>query len=443
MSIHEKTDTVTKSAYRAVDRNVLAVISLAYVVNCVDRANISFAHLRMDKTLHLTETDYGLAIGLFYTGYVLFQIPCAWLFERIGAARTFSRIMILWGLAGMAMALCTQKSHLFGLRFLLGAFEAGFSPLCIYFLRRWYQDRRLGRAISIQQIAGPLSGVLVGLISGDIMTRAEGLFGIAGWRWMFMIEAFPALLIGTWILFLLPNSPADASWLSSAQKSAFGNIALPPKPGTPVAGAARPQVRRWAVILFAFLGIVCGNDIFSFWLPRLIAEAHVGSLRMVGVLSSLPFAAAAVAMIVAGRLADRFSEHRVTLCLAACALGAACLLLLAIDTANIAVVLGCTTSGLASLYAAYVIFWTLPDRLLGAPGSATTYAAINTCGMIAGIICPIVAGRLLDATGSFVLPFCGTALLLICGGTGLLILGTSSSNDSGSTKVTDHDVQEI
>jgi len=426
MSIHPETDTVIKTACRAVDRHILSVLSLAYMVNCVDRANLTFASLRMSGPMHLNEADYGLCIGLFYTGYVLFEIPSAWLFKRWGAARTFSRIMILWGLTGMAMAMCTQKIHLMGLRFLLGVFEAGFSPLCLYFLGRWYQDRHLGRAISIQQIAGPLSGILAGVLSAEIMTRTDGVLGIAGWRWMFIVEASPAILMGIWIRFFLPDSPADAKWLSPEQKAALTGTATPGgagQPATPARAVSRPTVTQWALLLFIFLGIVCGNDIFSFWLPRLLAQAQVTSLRLIGVLASIPFAAAAGAMVVAGRIADRFSDRRTSLCMLACSAGALCLLTLALFTTSAAVVVVSATIGLASLYGAFVIVWTLPARLLGLEGSPTAYAAINMCGMIAGIACPIVAGRILNATGSFFMPLCGTALMLGCGGVALVLLG--------------------
>lgn len=398
--------------FRRIDLRILVVLSVAYIINCIDRANISFAHLSMNADLHLTEADYGLAVGIFYLGYVLFELPAAWLFKKIGAPRTFSRIMILWGLAGMAMFFCVNKMQFYGLRFLLGVFEAGFSPLALYFLSLWYPADKMGRAISIQQLAGPLSGVIVSVLSGAIMTSMQNVWGLSGWRWMFVLESFPAICLGIWILFFLPERPQVASWLTQEEKNMLLEH-LPPQAKTD-APATTPHVRNLFTLIIPYVFIVCGNDIFSFWMPHFLQSTHIQSHMTIGILSSIPYLVATVTMLAAGRLADSALATRRTLCAMLCLCGAGALAFLAYHSIGLTSVLVCSTVGLASLYGAYVVFWTLPGSVMPHPPSATDFAAINTCGMIAGVVCPMVVGKLATLTGSFAPAELGTALLMVC-----------------------------
>lgn len=409
-------NTLSKRVFRRIDHRVLAVLSFAYVINCVDRANISFAHLSMNADLHLTEADYGVAVGIFYLGYVLFELPSAWLFKKIGAPRTFSRIMILWGLVGMAMFFCTDKIQFYGLRFLLGVFEAGFSPLALYVLSLWYPPEKMGRAISIQQIAGPLSGVLVGILSGLIITTMHDVWGISGWRWMFVIESLPAVCLGIWILFFLPAGPQEATWLNTEEKIFLKNsFSLSNEQTVHSASTfSTPHIRSLFMLAMPFIFIVCGNDIFSFWLPHFIQSTHTQSNMHIGFLSSIPYLFATCIMLIAGRLADTALSIRKNLCAVFCLIAASALIFLAYDSKSLISVLACSTIGLASLYGAYVVFWTLPKSVMINPPSSTDFAAINTCGMIAGIVCPIIVGKLATQTGGFALSELGTALLMFC-----------------------------
>lgn len=405
-------ETLPASIFRRIDLRILVVLSVAYIINCIDRANISFAHLSMTADLHLSEADYGMAVGIFYLGYVLFELPAAWLFSRIGAPRTFSRIMILWGLAGMAMFFCTDKTQFYGLRFLLGVFEAGFSPLALYFLSLWYPANKMGRAISIQQLAGPLSGVIVSILSGVILASMQNVWGISGWRWMFVLESFPAICLGIWILLFLPEHPQAASWLTQDEKTIL--LKHLPAPKKTETFTPTLHMRSLFTLIIPYVFIVCGNDIFSFWLPHFLQSTHIQSHMTIGVLSSIPYLFATLTMLTAGRLADSAATTRRTLCAVFCLCGAGALAFLAYHGTSLSSVLACSTVGLASLYGAYVVFWTLPSSVASRPPSATDFAVINTCGMIAGVLCPIIVGKLATLTGSFAPAELGTAVLMVC-----------------------------
>ena len=196
--------------YRKVWLRIIPFLFICYVVSFLDRINIGFAQLQMKQDLGFSDAMYGLGAAVFYVGYVLCEVPSNMLLARFGARRTFSRIMVLWGLASVGMMAVSDATHFYVLRFLLGVFEAGFFPGIVLYLSYWFPARRRAAVMAIFFAGVAVAGVLGGLVSGWIMRDMAGVMGLYGWQWMFAIEGAPAVVLGLLVIFLLADGPAQA-----------------------------------------------------------------------------------------------------------------------------------------------------------------------------------------------------------------------------------------
>ncbi|MCA8274626.1 MFS transporter [Burkholderia sp. AU30280] len=390
-----------QALYRKIDRRVLAFLAVCYAVAYVDRVNIGFAKLQMQQDLALSDAAYGFGAGVFFLGYMLFEIPSNQLLTRIGARKTLSRIMLLWGLASMSMFLVTDATSFYLVRFLLGVFEAGFAPGMLFYLTRWYPRERLSRAMALLLCAAPLGGIVAAPASGWILEHMKDVAGLAGWQWMFLIEGVPALILGAVALTWLSDAPEDARWLTADERRAViaqRDTEQSMQERWPALKTVLRDVGiyRLSVIYFC---LICGVYVVGFWLPSILKASGVNSLVEIGWYSAIPYTAAIIGMYLLARRSDRTLERRRHAGFAAAA-GAVALAIAALFVDRFGVSIVAITLATALTYAAYAVFWAIPPEYLRSSVAATGIAFINTVGLLGGFLSPTIIGTLKSITGS-------------------------------------------
>lgn len=404
------------SVYRKVTWRLLPFLMLCYVVAYLDRVNVGFAKLQMLNDLKFSETVYGLGAGIFFLGYFLFEVPSNVILHRVGARIWIARIMITWGLISGAFTFVDSPGMFYFMRFLLGLAEAGFFPGIILYLTYWYPAERRARMVATFMAAIPLSGVIGGPLSGWVMESFAGTNGMAGWQWMFIIEAIPALLLGVAVLCYLDNGIRSAKWLSEEEKSLLEhNVARDAgdKTAHPSLGAVFADRRVW-LMAFIYFCCVMGQYGLTFWMPSLIKAAGVKGVLDVGLFTAIPFSAAVITMILFGRSADRLRERRWHLAIPM-VLGAAGLVGSALAGGNTTLAVACLTVAAAGVITSAPLFWSLPTAFLGGMGAAAGIAAINSVGNLAGFASPFLVGWLKDLTQSTDVGMYTLAAVLVAG----------------------------
>jgi D-galactonate transporter len=394
--------TPTESAaYRKVTWRLLPFLMLCYVVAYLDRVNVGFARLQMLSDLGFSETVYGLGAGMFFIGYFTFEVPSNIILHKIGARTWIARIMITWGIVSALFMFIKTPLSFYALRFVLGVAEAGFFPGIILYLTYWFPSDRRGRMISMFMMAIPISGIFGGPLSGWIMATFAGAAGLAGWQWLFLLEAAPALIVGVIVLLYLDNGIRSATWLNEDEKALLerklaedsAHIELHPSLR---AVLADPRVALMCGIYFC---IVMGQYGLTFWMPTLIQGAGVAGTLKIGLFTAIPYGAGAVAMVFFGRSADRRRERRWHAA-GAMLIGAAGMTLSAIAGTHTAVAIGFLTIASTGVFSCAPLFWSLPTAFLSGAAAAAGIAAINSIGNLAGFVSPYVVGWLKDLTHS-------------------------------------------
>ncbi|HKU28061.1 MAG TPA: MFS transporter, partial [Candidatus Sulfotelmatobacter sp.] len=387
--------------YRKVSLRLLPFLTLCYMLAFLDRINIGFAKLQMQSNLGLSDAVYGLGAGIFFIGYVLFEIPSNLLLPRIGARRTIARIMVLWGLVSASMMFVHDARSFYALRFLLGVFEAGFAPGMILYLTYWYPPARMARTMAIVMAAGPIGGIVGGPVSSWAMTALAGAHGLAGWQWMFLVEGLPCTALGVVAWYFLTNRIDDAHWLTSSEKATLNNeLAASPE----VSGAHRALLKavadpRVLGIAFSNFCVICGIYTVSFWLPTIIKAAGISGTLEIGMWSTVPYIASLVAMYAVSRSSDRRSERR--LHSAICSVVAAATLLVATThTSSLLVSIGSIAIATAMIWASYTVLWAIPADYLKGASAPGGIAFINVVGVLGGFFSPVIIGTVKSATGS-------------------------------------------
>lgn len=385
--------------YRKIAWKVLPLLFISYVIAYLDRVNLGFAALRMQEDLGFSAAIYGLGAGIFFIGYVLFEVPSNLFLARIGARKTITRIMVGWGIVSSCMMFVQTPTQFYVLRFLLGAFEAGFFPGIILYLTFWFPSRLRGGIIAIFMSAIAIAGVIGGPISGWLIKYMDGIHGLHGWQWMFLVEGAPAVLLGILTLFVLADRPQEAKWLTAQEcEQVVGDVvANNPNGKSSLRDAARdPRIYALALVYFS---VMCGLYILGFWLPSMIKGYGVTDPFHNGLLSAVPFVAAAIGMIVISRHSDARGERRWHLftCMIAAALA-----LVACTTVSDELILGLALLSVVAigLYAAMPLFWTIPTRYLSGQAAAGGVALINSLAMFGGFVSPTVMGFVKSGTGS-------------------------------------------
>ncbi|MFM0662157.1 MFS transporter [Paraburkholderia sediminicola] len=392
--------TEEDSLYSLVTRRLMPVLLTAFCIAYLDRINVGLAKLQMASDLGFSDAVYGFGAGIFYLAYAIFEVPSNLIMHRVGARRWIARIAVSWGLVSMCMLFVRTPASFYALRLLLGMAECGLFPGIILYLTYWYPAHRRGRIVAMFMAALPISGLVGGPLSGLIMQRFTGVSGLHGWQWLFFLEALPAVVIGIVIWFLLPDRVADARWLSDEQKSIIAaNIAKEDaqKP-TSNTRSVFTSGRIWlmSLMLFAF---ATGNMGISFWLPTILQRAGHGSALNVGLLSAIPYAFAAVAMIALSMSSDKRRERRWHLALPAFA-GAALLALSTVWSNDLTMTIVTMTVASMCVFAVAPLLWAQPTALLSGGAAAAGIAMISSLGNLAGLFSPSLFGYLTVRTHS-------------------------------------------
>ena len=403
-----------RAVYAKVRRKLLPFLFVLYVVAYLDRINVGFAALQMNREVGLSEAVFGFGAGIFFIGYFLLEIPSNLILQRLGARVWISRIMISWGVVAIAMMFTRGARSFYLLRFLLGAAEAGFFPGIIFYLTHWFPSRERARAISLFMTATQIAGVVGGPLSG-VLLAMNGVWHLAGWQWLFLAEGIPALVLGAAAAKYLPDAPEHASWLNSAEQTMLAARLALERESHPhhTLRSALSNGNVWLLALLYFT-IVFGHYGIALWLPQILKGFGGMSDLRVGVLSSLPFLTAAIVMVIVAKHSDSHEERRWHLALSAfggaIALAASAVArspLLSLLTISIAAAGVSSTAG---------PFWTMPAGFLEGTAAAGGIAFINSTGNLAGFVGPSVVGLIRQATGSFAGGLLAMALAVLIAG---------------------------
>jgi ACS family tartrate transporter-like MFS transporter len=377
---------------------LLPVLTLAYTVNYLDRTNISFAALTMNKDIGLTATQYGRGAGIFFLAYCLFEVPSNIALYRLGARLWIARIMISWGLVSIATVLVGGAWSFYIMRFLLGLAEAGFFPGVAFYLAAWFPAQYRARILAGFLVAIPFSTVIGAPLSG-LLLALDGTFGLAGWKWLLIVEGLPAVLLGVVVAYLLADRPATASWLDPQERAALTDM-LDAEPRERVREGVLEALKDPRVIVCALVqfGFTIGSYGILFWLPQIIKASGVSNLA-VSLLTAVPYAFATVAMIWWALLVDA-SGKKIGNLTVACGLGAVGLVV-SVLTDQLTIGLTGLTLALVGITSARAVFWTIPTRFMTGVGAASGLAFINSVGVMGGYFGPEIMGLLKDATGGY------------------------------------------
>ena len=395
---------------------------LLYIFAYLDRINVGFAALQMNAALGLSASVYALGAGIFFLSYTALEIPSNIALAHVGARRWIARIAITWGILSSAMMFVRDARSFIWLRFFLGAAEAGFFPGIIFYLTRWVPADQRARTIATFMTATVTAGIVGGPISGALLTL-NGLAGLAGWQWLFLVEGVPAALLGLAALRVLPDTPADARWLTADERDAL-TLALS-REGV----SDRVRARRisealahpwlWLLALVYFV-VPLALYAFSFFLPQILQGASAGSPFQIGVLSAIPYLAGAIGMVVAGRHSDRTGERRWHVAGAAALSGVAFVATAFVHGLTPSLVLlSIAMLGLSSMFGP---FWTMATSFVEGIGAAAGIALINSVGNIGGFVGPYVLGYVRDTTNSFAAGLVAIGVTVIVGGVLALIV---------------------
>jgi ACS family tartrate transporter-like MFS transporter len=422
-SLAPKTSIDAPSLLKKLRWRLLPFLFLLYVVAYLDRINVGFAALQMKGQLGFSDAVYGLGAGIFFLGYFLFQVPANLALERVGARRWISALMICWGIISGCMFSVHSVASFYSLRFLLGAAEAGFFPGVIFYLRSWFPASSRAGVVALFMTAGPVSGVIGGPISGLLLDwNHRG--GLAGWQWMFLLEAIPAILLGFAAWFFLADNPARAPWLSPAEKSWLLQTLDGEADSASVTSTEHPGLwfansRLWGFALVYFGLNTCTYGI-SLWLPTALHSLTGLSNFLLGLLSTVPYLAAAILMVLIGAHSDRTGERRWHIAFSAFAGGLA--LVVSGFSPGIAISVFCFAIALSASSSMAGPFWAMASGSLTAAAAARSIALINAIGNLGSGFGPYWIGHLLDTTGSFRAGLLSVAALLTLAGLVVLFL---------------------
>jgi D-galactonate transporter len=393
------------SVYRKVSWRLLPFLGVLWVLAWLDRVNIGFAKLQMLDSLQFSEAVYGLGAGIFFIGYFLFEVPSNMLLQKIGAKKTIMRITICWGVICMLQTHVSTPMQFYTLRFLLGAFEAGFYPGVILYLTYWYPSERRARAFGTFMSASAIAGVLGGPLAGWIMTSMGGVHGMHGWQWLFIIEGIPSVLAGIFAWFYMTDKPEQANWLDDNEKRVVlealkrDNAVMGERGHDWRSVFTNPKV--WLLIAIYFC-LLCANSTLTFWIPTIIKDVGFTTPMAVGWIAAVAYLCGAIGMIANGAHSDRRNEVRWHFSGAALAGGVAMAVLavlLGMNALSPVVALLAMTASLVGTMSAIPVFWQLPNRYLAGSAAAVGVALINSVSNLAGFGAPYAMGLIKNVTG--------------------------------------------
>jgi ACS family tartrate transporter-like MFS transporter len=394
-------DPIAASALRKATWRLIPLIALGYGTAYMDRINISFASLQMNRDLHFSATVYGLGAGLFFLSYAACEVPSNLLLYRFGARRWLARIMVTWGLIALAMIFVRTSTEFYIARFFLGMAEAGFFPGVIFYLMQWFPAHLRARTITRFYIAWPLSSVVMGSVAGALL-NLQGHMHLAGWQWLFLVEAVPSILLGVVFLRLLPDGPADAKWLTAPEReSILAGVQQDSAPAHPDAASILPMLcdsRVWLIGIFFFC-MLGSSYAYTFSAPAIIQKATGLSITRVGFVIALLALLSAGTMLWNGARSDRTGERHWGV-IPHCLIVAAGFLLCGLSNSPAAMIIGIVAVVLANT-AMQGPLLSLPATFLSGKHLAAGIAAMNTIGILGGFVGPYWMGIAKDLTGDY------------------------------------------
>src|SRR5258708_3460722 len=418
----EELALVRKMAWR-----VLPFLLLTYLICIIDRLNVGFAALSMNAELGFTSTIYGVGAGLFFVGYFLGEVPSNLILSKVGARIWFARIMMTWGVLAVAMGFIDSKTGFYWTRFLLGIAEAGFFPGVIYYLTLWFPAQYRGRIFGLFLIISPLNNTIAGPLAGLILKFFDGTMGYPGWRWLFIVEGLPSVLLGFVTLKAVIDGPARASWLTDAEKQHLADTL-----GREAAARtdtkhlsiwqtlANPKVLLFAIV---YTSLAIGIYGLALWMPQIIKGMGLKDPLDIGLVMAIPYLIATVCMVLWSRHSDKTGE-RVWHCAGPLALAAIGLISSAYAGSPVLPMIAITVAAIG-LYCSQPVFWSMPTGYLTGVAAAGGIAFINSIGNLGGFVGPFAVGWLKDHFGGFQAGLIFLALCLLTGSVVAVILGRS------------------
>jgi MFS transporter, ACS family, tartrate transporter len=389
--------TLAKVSWR-----LLPLIVLLYCVAYIDRTNVSFAALTMNKDLGLTAYVYGWGAGIFFFSYFLFEIPSNLILEKVGARVWIARIMLTWGLISALTAFATDATSFLVYRFLLGAAEAGFFPGMILYFTYWYPSAYRGRVISTLFIAQPVANAIAAIVSGTILDHMDGVLGIRGWQWVFILEALPAILLAFVVLWMLTDRPRVANWLTVDEKNWLESRLNEER--TRIDSVRRLSLRQaladrrvFALSMMYLMGVTANYGVV-FFMPQIVKGMNLSN-QMTGFVTAVPYVIGTVGLLAWGYSSDRFHERRWHLIVAS-VLTAAGLICAGWFGSSYWALIG-MAAATTGIYGSRAAFWPMPSMFLTGTAAAGAIALINATGNLGGYFGPFIVGWIKDSTNSF------------------------------------------
>jgi len=426
---------IEKRTLRKITWRIVPFIMILYLIAYIDRVNIGFAAITMKEDLGFTASILGFGAGIFFLGYFLFEVPSNIILHKVGARIWIARVMVTWGIIAGGMAFVESSTSFYVMRFLLGVAEAGFFPGIILYLSYWFPARNRAGVIALFMAAAPIATAIGSPISAALL-EMHGIMGLAGWQWMFLIEAIPAVILGVVVFFYMTDRPEKAAWLKPDEREWLVKTMQAEdanKGGEQqhsiLRRLANPRVLALALIYF---GTSAGLYTLGIWAPQIIKELGVSSMT-VGLLNAIPPIISVVAMILWSRHSDKTNERTWHVALA-------CL------TAAVGLAIAASTGSMFGLIAALTIvnvgiscskppLWSMPTMFLSGAAAATGIATINSIGNLGGFAGPAMIGWVKDQTGSFAGGLYFVAGLLILSTVLTLVLSFTQKNKANSAEL--------
>lgn len=404
-------ERLAEPTFKKIMWRFMPLLFICYVVSYLDRINVGFAKLTMLNDLSFSNAVYGLGAGIFFIGYFLAEVPSNMILHRVGARRWIARIMITWSLLSAATALVQTPMQFYVLRFFLGIAEAGFFPGIVLYLTLWFPAHRRGKMVALLMAGNPVSGILSGLLSGYILHTMNTVHGLAGWQWLFILEAAPAMVLGIVVLYFLTDKVQDAHWLSTEEKALVADEIKRDNSNKTHSSIRQGLLggRVWLMCGILFL-VVMGTSTIGFWQPSIISASGISDPRLIGVISAVPYLAALLGMYLMGRSSDKHRERRWHAVLPILFAVPGFLICAFFPGQPMLALLGLTIAT-AGIITALPMFWALPTSFLGGAGAAAGIALINSTGNLASFAGPALLGMLKDMTQSMT---SGLVIVAVC-----------------------------
>jgi len=412
------------ATYRKVTIRLLPFLMLCYIVAYLDRVNVGFAKLQMLGDLKFSETVYGLGAGMFFIGYFFFEVPSNIILHKVGARIWITRIMITWGIISALTLLVKTPMQFYLVRFFLGAAEAGFFPGIILFLTYWYPSHRRAKMVGIFMVGIPMAGMIGGPLSGAIMSMTHGAAGWPGWKWMFLLEAVPSLIMGVACICYLSSRIRDAKWLSEQEKQLLEHYVAEEakeKKEHPSILAVFADGRIW-LMCWIYFTVALGQYALTLWILTLLKDAGVKGVFNIGMVSAIPYICTAIMMVVLGASADKRRERRWHEAGPMLVGASALVLSMMVGGGNTILAVILLSIAAAGIIPAAPMFWALPTSFLAGTAAAAGIAWINSVANLGGFVAPFAIGYLKDLTHGNLIPMIVMAVIVAAGGLTVLSL---------------------